>query len=278
VGGYIDVLPVQAATCTAMMQFKFRTSTAGAIGAAAMTLGSAGTLNVGTLYGSWMAMGAIKLQNQTICSLYMSDVTGNGIASVANWLSTGTSPMAITSTARTDGANNIVIASVYVKGSAITNAATMRLHQFSVVLDAVPTNTELASIRCNGDFYCGQGANGDSLQIGSVTELTTIAAAAYTDTTIQIPAGAKVLSVVGRVTVQPGGTATMDVGVAGATTRFATGVSTVAGTTFLGDADTALTAYAAAVSVRLTPNGVPSDAAGRVRVKVYYFKPTAPTS
>ncbi len=127
------------------------------------------------------------------------------------------------------------------------------------------------------DVYFGRGANGQEAKIGVLTELTTIAAAAYTDTTIQIPANSIVMAVTGRVTVEPTTTATMDIGVAGATTRYGTGILTDATTTWPGTID-ALRYYATAVSIRITPNATPSDTAGRIRVNIHYITVTPPTS
>ena len=126
-------------------------------------------------------------------------------------------------------------------------------------------------------LYIGYGANGQGVKVEPLTELTTIAAAAYTDTTIQIPANSIVIGVSGRVTVQPGGTTTVDCGVSGFTARYADDISTVAGQTWTGIID-GTRAYTTAVSVRLTPDTTPSDTAGRVRVTIHYITITPPTS
>jgi len=127
------------------------------------------------------------------------------------------------------------------------------------------------------DLYVNRGANAQQLAVQSITELTTIAAAIYTDTTIQIPANSIVVGVSGRVTVQPGGTTTVDCGVSGFTARYADDISTVAGQTWTGIID-GTRAYTTAVSVRLTPDTTPSDTAGRVRVTIHYITITPPTS
>ena len=122
------------------------------------------------------------------------------------------------------------------------------------------------------------GANGQSLNIKYLTELTTIAAAATTDTTIQMPAGAIVLSVSVRVTVVIPTAATFTVGDSGSAARFSTAaVSTAANST---DAGTKAGAYynASALSVRITPNLTPADNTGRVRVTIAYVDVTVPTS
>lgn len=121
-------------------------------------------------------------------------------------------------------------------------------------------------------------ANGQSFGVKTLTELTTIAAAANTDTTIQMPAASIVLSVSVRVTVAVTCTSTFDVGDAGSATRFSTAaVSKAVNST---DAGTKAGAYynASAASVRITPDTVPSDNTGRVRVTIAYIEVTPPTS
>ena len=122
------------------------------------------------------------------------------------------------------------------------------------------------------------GENGQFVAIKSQTELTTIAAAATTDTTITIPAGARVLFVTTRVTVTIPTAATFDIGISGATTRFGTGISAAAPTTDIGNDGSVDDVYAAATAIRITPNAVPATNAGRVRVTVHYFEATPPTS
>ncbi len=124
----------------------------------------------------------------------------------------------------------------------------------------------------------GAGANGQVLGILKLTELTTIAAAATTDTTIQMPAGAVVLGVSVRVTVVIPTAATFTVGDSGSAARFSTAaVSVAAGST---DAGTKAGAYynASALSVRITPDVQPAANSGRVRVTINYYLITPPTS
>ncbi len=123
------------------------------------------------------------------------------------------------------------------------------------------------------------GANGQSLALLSLTELTTIAAAASTDTAIQMPAGAIVLAVSVRVTTVIPTATTFSVGDSGSATRFSTAnVSVAANST---DAGTKAGAYynASALAIRLTMNGSqPNATTGRVRVTIYYLLSTPPTS
>lgn len=123
------------------------------------------------------------------------------------------------------------------------------------------------------------GANGQLAQIKSLSELTTIAAAASTDTAIQMPAGAIVLAVSVRVTTLIPTAATFTVGDSGSAARFNTGASVLvaAGTT---DKGTKAGAYynAGALAVRITPNLTPAAATGVVRVTIHYLDVTPPTS
>lgn len=133
----------------------------------------------------------------------------------------------------------------------------------------INSNSSLARTGSNGQLF-------HDLQ--SLTELTTIAAAATTDTTIQMPANAVVLGVSVRVTVVIPTAATFTVGDSGSAARFSTAaVSSAANST---DSGTKAGAYynASALSVRITPNLTPAANTGRVRVTIYYFSITPPTS
>ena len=130
----------------------------------------------------------------------------------------------------------------------------------------------------NGSRLGALGANGQSADAFSLTELTTVAAAATTDTTIQIPANSLVYAVSVRVTTVIPTATTFDVGIAGATARYGDDLAVAAGTTFPGTLD-AFRYYAAATAIRLTMNGTPPAAAtGRVRVTIHYLAVTPPTS
>lgn len=121
-------------------------------------------------------------------------------------------------------------------------------------------------------------ANGQSFNVCTLTELTTIAASAFTDTTIQMPDNSVVIGVSVRVTTALPITSTFTVGDAGSAARFSTAaVSKASGST---DPGTKAAAYynATAASVRITPDSTPSDNTGRVRVTIQYFTVTPPTS
>ncbi len=122
------------------------------------------------------------------------------------------------------------------------------------------------------------GANGQNLAVSTLTELTTIAAAANTDTTIQMPANSVVLAVSVRTQTLIPTAATYTVGDSGSAARFSTAaVGAAAGST---DPGTKAGAYynASALSVRITPNLTPVNNTGRVRVTIYYILVTPATS
>ncbi len=121
--------------------------------------------------------------------------------------------------------------------------------------------------------------NGQTISLlQTLTELTTIAAAASTDTTIQMPATSVVLAVTVRVVTVIPTAATFTVGDSGSAARFSTAaVAVAAGST---DPGTKAGAYynASALSIRLTPDVQPVGTTGQVRVVIYYYTVTPPTS
>jgi hypothetical protein len=121
--------------------------------------------------------------------------------------------------------------------------------------------------------------NGQDVSLESVTELTTIAAAATTDTTIQIPLDAVVFAVSVRVTVVIPTAATFTVTGTTSGTQFdvAGGVAVAAGTTDVGTRNCTFK-NGAAQTIRITPNINPAANSGRVRVTIHYYKCTPATS
>lgn len=122
------------------------------------------------------------------------------------------------------------------------------------------------------------GLNGQTLQITSLTELLTIAAAATSTTALQIPAGAILLAASVRVTVViPTATTFTVIGNTSTTVFNTAAVSVAANST---DAGTAAGAFynSTAQTVRITPNGTPGANTGRVRVTIFYILSTPPTS
>lgn len=125
-------------------------------------------------------------------------------------------------------------------------------------------------------FGNNSSQNGQGIDFESLSELTTIAAAATTDTTIQLPAGAILLAVNVRVTTVIPTAATFTVTGAGSGTTFNTAaISSAANST---DRGTAAGAFynATAQAIRITPNLTPGANTGRVRVTIFYIKSTPP--
>ena len=122
--------------------------------------------------------------------------------------------------------------------------------------------------------------NGGTFNIGFVTELVTIAAAATTASTIQIPAGGKVLFVTARTTVATTTAVSYDLGITGDTARFLADAETDLSqeSTAVGRPDVATDDYASATTLLFTPDATPGDANGRVRLTIWYMTATAPTS
>ena len=104
-----------------------------------------------------------------------------------------------------------------------------------------------------------------------LTELLTIAAAATTDTSIQIPANSWVNSVSALVTVVIPTATTFDHGISGATTRYGSATS-VAATTFAPGTIDGRRYYASATAIRITPDNTPAANTGRVLVTIHYNK------
>lgn len=121
------------------------------------------------------------------------------------------------------------------------------------------------------------GASGEVLQIKQLSELVTIAAAASSETVMDIPAGVIVLAVPVRVTTVIPTATTFDVGSGADADRFAASVAVAANTTSPG---TLAGAYynATATPVTITPSVAPAAATGRVRVTIFYIEVTPPTS
>lgn len=135
----------------------------------------------------------------------------------------------------------------------------------------------LALVNSNADqMFRTYGANGAYREIGSASELLTIAAAANTDTSATLlPANAYIEAVTVRVVTVIPTAATFTVGDPTTAGRFATGVSTAANTTAVGLIQSDQTGAAgpkqtAAAKVRITPNLSPATATGQVRITVFY--------
>ena len=160
-----------------------------------------------------------------------------------------------------------------------TNTANA-VHFFAnyAVTDAITISSGNVPSIFNGNHMSAAPANGQLFQVQSQTELLTIAVAASSTTTFQIPAGAIVLGVSVYVQTAIPTATTFTVGDSGSATRY----STAAVSVNLGSSDkgTAAGAYynATAKGVIITPNGTPAANTGRVRVTAHYLTVTAPTS
>lgn len=123
-----------------------------------------------------------------------------------------------------------------------------------------------------GNLAVCQRGGTTSLGLQSLQESTTLSGAT-TDTTIQIPANSLVVFVTAEVTTTITGCTTWDYGIAGATTRFGTGLALTATTESAGlDSGGSARYYTSAAAVRFTAvGGGASFSGGVVRLTIYYF-------
>mgnify|MGYP001616199375 CR=1 FL=1 len=161
---------------------------------------------------------------------------------------------------------------------AFTNETTLGIYRPSAGLFSIMGGNVGIGIT-TPDGQLSQGlANGQQISYKSLTELTTIAAAASTTTTIAIPANVIVKAVQVRVTVVIPTAATFTVIGNTSTTAFNTAaVSTAANTTDKGNLNTPYN-NGAAQTIRITPNLTPANNSGRVRVTVWYEDSIPPSS
>lgn len=215
--------------------------------------------------GSWGYMGDWGFLTN-VCT-YGTDANGTGTDRDMQIVTAGTAGL------RMDTSQLIGI------GSGVTMAATFpALKRSSTVLEHRLADDSAYGPVAASELRQYGGETGGFIARKSKTELTTIAAAATTDTTITIPAGVRVIAVSVRVTVAIPTAATFEVGINGAASRFATGVLVAANTTNVGTLGSYDDDYAAAIAVRITPNLTPANNSGRVRVTIHYDEVTPPTS
>uniref|UniRef100_A0A6H1Z9F4 Uncharacterized protein n=1 Tax=viral metagenome TaxID=1070528 RepID=A0A6H1Z9F4_9ZZZZ len=142
----VEVRPVSAATVSSGLHF-LRRQDGGAWGvgySAPVYIGRTVTDYVQTTYNVTSAATLV---------MYGNYATATGLGTADSLYTSRDAPLVISHKTRTDGANNIVFASVYDRNAAsITNAATMRLHSFGWTNNA-DAYTELASVRCDGAGY-----------------------------------------------------------------------------------------------------------------------------
>jgi len=151
------------------------------------------------------------------------------------------------------------------------STAGAKLHSFQ------NNGVEKGHVTHDGNLVIQQLPNGQQFGFSYLTEETTIAAAAFTDTTIQIPAECQVIGVSSYVTTTIPTAVTYTVGVAGSVAIYGTSAGVAAGTSLKG-MDLYPRYYGAAASVRITPSASPATATGKVRITIHYQQITAPTS
>lgn len=127
--------------------------------------------------------------------------------------------------------------------------------------------------------YNVYGGNGGFISaVTALTELTTIAAAATTTTAIQIPANAVTLGVSVRVVTVIPTAATFTVTSATPTKTWNTVAVPVAANTTNPGTLSGPTFQTTASAITITPNLTPGAATGQVRVTIYYYTITPPSS
>lgn len=231
------------------------------------------------------ATNAIAVGNEAIASASAAVAIGNGTtASGANALAMGTS--AVAQQARSVAIGIGSLTSGISEGDSVVignSAATDKSYSIGIGTGAVPDADHQLALGNGGAGYIDDArvymTNTEAAfhLVRQLTELTTIAAAATTDTVIQIPADVVVKAVAVRVVTAIPTAATFTVTGATSGTVFSTAaVSTAATTTNKGNAAAAYY-NATAQSIRFTPNAVPGAATGQVRVVLFYEDVRPPT-
>lgn len=158
-----------------------------------------------------------------------------------------------------------------------TNSWTTAGAKLLSVVNTDPAGYERFYVGYNGDVCVNKGNNAQCLNIKSLTESLTIAAAATTTAVNQIPQYAIVLAVSVRVTTVIPTATDFSVGISGDATRYGSTINVAAGTTNPGTQDAARY-YNTATSIIITPQASPAAATGVVRLTIHYLDVTPPTS
>lgn len=230
-------------------------------GGTGQTTVAIGDLLYGSAVNTWAKLGIGGVNRILLAGGIGSPPSWSSIAFAANAASAGAIVVV-------DSSSSVVLSGILnavAKGSLLVSDGTLTPPVYST------------APRASASIGVQNFTNNQAAAIKFLTELTTIAAAATTDTTIQFPANCLALGASVRVTTAIPTAATFDVGDAGTPTLFNTGLSVALNTTGK-NAPSAYTRYTAATSVRITPNLTPANNNGRVRVTIYYIEFTVPDS
>jgi hypothetical protein len=109
----------------------------------------------------------------------------------------------------------------------------------------------------------------DCMRFNREDQDVTLAAAAYTDSTVTFPAGSIAIGVSGEVDTVIPTASTFKIGVAGQDELFLTGIAVAAGTTFKA---ASVNVFQSATAIRITPSSSPGAATGVVRIVLWYLE------
>jgi hypothetical protein len=272
-----------AASTTGTMHVLY--SNNGAAWGTVFRFGSDGVFYLGAS-GSANYLSTTNVLFGTYLFLYGGRNVGVGVGTALELRNSGDQPILIHSSARTDGAGNVFAHLGLTSATGLwTNRATMRLLSLGVGKSQA-TATWYERIGCYVDGSLWQSgaltdasgvpiANAGGMWSRPAVEVTTLAASAYTDTTITIPAGAVLDGI--SVFVRTGTTTAVNVavGTAGTPTLF-TGVAPLS---LAPGSKLELTlvpvVYSVATAIRITPDTTPGDANGRIVICLHYHYMTA---
>ena len=145
------------------------------------------------------------------------------------------------------------------------------------IMNGDPAGLERAYFDYRGDLCINKLDNAQCINHKSLTELTTIAAAADGYSTIQLPVNSLIIGVNARVTTVIPTATTFSIGISGSKTKYATGISVAAGTA-TACLSNGIHYNTSATSLCITPSATPATATGKVRLTINYIDMTVPTS
>jgi hypothetical protein len=238
------VLVQLAGTFTATVQFEATLDGTNYAAAMALPAGGGGGVNSATAAGLWVIPASGYVGVRARCSSYSSGTI-----------------------------------TVTMNRSAVILPVNLMTLATAATVSSLTSSGAVSGTSITGTSQVVAGANGQALTIQALTEVTTIAAAATSATTLQIPAGAIVLGVPVEVTTVIPTATTFTVTGTTSTTVFDTAAVSVAATTT--DAGTNHCPYYNATAQTITytmSGGTPAANTGRVRITLYYILVTPPTS